>query len=226
MRIIAALEWRGQYKSLSRGRTSAASTAAKVFNVPLWSEIVTRAWSNADSQLWNHFTGSAPLVWVIKTDLNRTEAKLIDTYYKTYPKLRQYISDQVNFAREHGYAKPSVGPTTLFKGYPGRNAVVRGAAERNAVNAPIQGCCNIIKIAMIPSIRNWRRNFKSKMLLQVHDELVFDAYKPELESLKSFIKDQMEHAYQLTVPLEVDMGTGENCWSILKSRRMLRLNFI
>ena len=93
-----------------------------------------------------------------------------------------------------------------------RNAIVRGAAERNAVNAPIQGsAADIIKIAMINIFKRFEKEgFKSKMLLQVHDELVFDAHKDELEIIKPIIKYEMEHAFEMIVPLDVEMGIGEN----------------
>jgi DNA polymerase-1 len=148
-----------------------------------------------------------------QTDLSRGEAKdLIETYYKTYPKLRNYISEQIDFARENGYVQTVLGRRRYLKDINGSNQVVRGAAERNAVNAPIQGsAADIIKIAMINIHKKLEEeNYKSKMLLQVHDELVFDAHKPELEKLKTMVKHEMEHAYKLTVPLDVDLGVGEN----------------
>ena len=137
---------------------------------------------------------------------------MIDTYYKTYPKLRSYISDQINFARENGYVQTVLGRRRYLKDINASNQVVRGAAERNAVNAPVQGsAADIIKIAMIKIHEKLEKeNFKSKMLLQVHDELVFDAYKPELENLKTLVKHEMENAYKLLVPLDVDLGTGQN----------------
>jgi len=105
-----------------------------------------------------------------------------------------------------------LGRRRYLKDINGSNQVVRGAAERNAVNAPIQGsAADIIKIAMINIHKKLEaENYKSKMLLQVHDELVFDAYKPELEKLKTMVKHEMENAYKLTVPLDVDLGVGEN----------------
>lgn len=148
-----------------------------------------------------------------QTDLSRTEAKeLIDTYYTTYPKLRNYISDQIEIAREKGYVQTVLGRRRYLKDINSGNAVVRGAAERNAVNAPIQGsAADIIKVAMI-NIHNKLQdnNFKTKMLLQVHDELVFDVYKSELEDIKNMVKSEMENAYALEVPLVVDLGVGQD----------------
>ena len=149
-----------------------------------------------------------------QTDLSRSESKeLIDTYYATYPKLRNYINEQIGFARENGYVQTVLGRRRYLNDINSRNAVVRGAAERNAVNAPIQGsAADIIKIAMIRIYEKLQSgNFKSKMLLQVHDELVFDVYKPELEAIKILVKTEMEKAYTLEVPLVVDLGVG-NDW--------------
>ena len=108
--------------------------------------------------------------------------------------------------------QPVLGRRRYLKDINGSNAIVRGAAERNAVNAPIQGsAADIIKIAMINIHKQLTEaNYKSKMLLQVHDELVFDIYKPELEDLKVMIKTEMENAYELLVPLDVELGIGKN----------------
>jgi DNA polymerase-1 len=122
------------------------------------------------------------------------------------------MSEQVDFARDNGYVQTVLGRRRYLKDINGSNAIVRGAAERNAVNAPIQGsAADIIKIAMINIHRKLEKgNYKSKMLLQVHDELVFDIYNPELEELKNLIKSEMENAYKLDVPLDVEVGVGEN----------------
>ncbi|MEE2772934.1 MAG: DNA polymerase, partial [Bacteroidota bacterium] len=120
--------------------------------------------------------------------------------------------DQVAFARENGYVSTVLGRRRYLKDINSRNAVVRGAAERNAVNAPIQGsAADIIKLAMI-NIHNKleEEQYKTRMLLQVHDELVFDAHKDELEKVQKMIKTEMENAYKLSVPLEVDLGIGQN----------------
>ena len=132
--------------------------------------------------------------------------------YKTYPKLRNYISEQIDYAREHGYVQTILGRRRYLRDINSQNAVVRGAAERNAVNAPIQGsAADIIKLAMINIHRRLKaEKFKTKMLLQVHDELVFDVYKPELEEIKKLVRSEMESAFIMDVPLDVDMGTGLN----------------
>ena len=126
-----------------------------------------------------------------QTNLNRTEAKeLIEAYYATYPQLKSYMNEQVDFARENGYVTTVLGRRRYLKDINSQNAVVRGAAERNAVNAPIQGsAADIIKIAMINIHRRMEKeNWQSKMLLQVHDELVFDVPKTEVDSLSAMVK--------------------------------------
>ena len=122
------------------------------------------------------------------------------------------MSAQVDFARDNGYVETVLQRRRYLKDINSRNAIVRGAAERNAVNAPIQGsAADIIKIAMIKIFKRFEKEgFKSKMLLQVHDELVFDAHKDELEIIKPIIKYEMEHAFEMIVPLDVEMGIGEN----------------
>ncbi|MBG43285.1 MAG: DNA polymerase I [Aequorivita sp.] len=213
LRIIAALsEEDNMIEAFKNGEDIHASTAAKVFNVPL-KEVTREQRSNAKTVNFGIIYGVSAFGLSNQTDLSRGEAKdLIDTYYKTYPKLRSYISEQIQFARENGYVETVMGRRRYLKDINGSNQVVRGAAERNAVNAPIQGsAADIIKIAMINIHKKLEaENYKSKMLLQVHDELVFDAYKPELEKLKTMVKHEMENAYTLSVPLDVDLGVGEN----------------
>ncbi len=213
LRIIAALsEEDTMIEAFKNGEDIHASTASKVFNVPL-EEVTREQRSNAKTVNFGIIYGVSAFGLSNQTDLSRGEAKdLIDTYYKTYPKLRNYISEQIQFARENGYVETVMGRRRYLKDINGSNQVVRGAAERNAVNAPIQGsAADIIKIAMINIHKKLEEeNYKSKMLLQVHDELVFDAYKPELEKLKTMVKHEMENAYKLTVPLDVDLGVGEN----------------
>jgi DNA polymerase-1 len=178
----------------------------------LW-EVTREQRNNAKTVNFGIIYGVSAFGLSNQTDLSRSEAKeLIDTYYKTYPKLRNYIGEQIEFAREHGYVQTVLGRRRYLSGINGSNAVVRGAAERNAVNAPIQGsAADIIKIAMINIYNKLTEgDFKSRMLLQVHDELVFDAYKSELSRLKPLIKTEMENAFSLAVPLEVDLGEGKN----------------
>ncbi|MGB5430912.1 DNA polymerase I [Eudoraea sp.] len=213
LRIIASLsEETTMIEAFKNGEDIHASTASKVFNVPL-DEVTREQRGNAKTVNFGIIYGVSAFGLSNQTELSRTEAKeLIDTYYKTYPKLRNYISDQIDFAREHGYVQTVLGRRRYLKDINGSNAIVRGAAERNAVNAPIQGsAADIIKIAMINIHRKLKEgNFKTKMLLQVHDELVFDVFKPELEDLQVMIRTEMQNAYELLVPLVVELGIGEN----------------
>ena len=213
LRVIAALsEEENMINAFKNGEDIHASTAAKVFNVPL-NEVTREQRSNAKTVNFGIIYGVSAFGLSNQTNLSRSESKeLIDTYYATYPKLREYVSKQVDFARDNGYVQTVLGRRRYLKDINSRNAVVRGAAERNAVNAPIQGsAADIIKIAMI-NIHNKLNegNYKTKMLLQVHDELVFDVYKPELETMKSLIKHEMENAYTMSVPLDVDFDIGDN----------------
>ncbi|MBQ4913973.1 DNA polymerase I [Maribacter sp. MMG018] len=213
LRIIAALsEETTMIEAFKNGEDIHASTASKVFNVPL-EEVTREQRSNAKTVNFGIIYGVSAFGLSNQTDLSRSEAKeLIDTYYKTYPKLRNYISEQIDFAREHGYVQTVLGRRRYLKDINGSNAIVRGAAERNAVNAPIQGsAADIIKIAMINIHKKLSEgNFKSKMLLQVHDELVFDIFKPELDELKTMIQSEMQNAFELSVPLDVEVGIGHN----------------
>jgi DNA polymerase-1 len=213
LRIIAALSGdEGMVTAFQNQEDIHQATAAKVFGVPL--EEVTRAQrSNAKTVNFGIVYGVSAFGLSQQTDLNRTEAKeLIDTYYATYPKLRTYIQEQVDFARDNGYVTTVLGRRRYLKDINSQNAVVRGAAERNAVNAPIQGsAADIIKLAMIAIQKKLdEEQWKSKMLLQVHDELVFDVPLNELESLKTMVKTEMENAFSLPVPLVVDIGIGKN----------------
>ena len=126
--------------------------------------------------------------------------------------MRAYIKDQVDFARDHGYVATVLGRRRYLKDINSQNAIVRGAAERNAVNAPIQGsAADIIKLAMIAIQKRLKsESWKSKMLLQVHDELVFDVPKEEIDDLKTMVKNEMENAFDIDVPLVVDIGIGNN----------------
>ena len=213
LRIIAALsEEETMIEAFKNGEDIHASTASRVFNVPL-TEVSREQRSNAKTVNFGIIYGVSAFGLSNQTDLSRGEAKeLIDTYYETYPKLRAYMSKQVDFARDNGYVQTVLGRRRYLKDINSRNAVVRGAAERNAVNAPIQGsAADIIKIAMINIYDKLQASgYKSKMLLQVHDELVFDIYKPELDAMKTLIKTEMENAYTLNVPLDVDLDIGDN----------------
>jgi DNA polymerase-1 len=213
LRIIAALsEEDTLIEAFKKGEDIHASTASKVFGIPI-EEVTREQRSNAKTVNFGIIYGVSAFGLSNQTDLSRKEAKeLIDTYYETYPKLRSYMNNQVNFARDNGYVQTVLGRRRYLKDINSNNAIVRGAAERNAINAPIQGsAADIIKIAMISVHQKLDAGaFKTKMLLQVHDELVFDVYKEELATVQDLIKNEMENAFKLTVPLVVDIGMGAN----------------
>ena len=213
LRVIAAMsQEETMIEAFKNGEDIHASTAAKVFNVSL-SDVTREQRGNAKTVNFGIIYGVSAFGLSNQTDLSRTEAKeLIETYYETYPKLRKYMSSQVDFARDHGCVTTLSNRRRYLKDINSRNAIVRGAAERNAVNAPIQGsAADVIKIAMINIYNKLQQGgFKTKMLLQVHDELVFDVYKPELETMKVLIKEEMENAYTLRVPLDIEMDVGSN----------------
>lgn len=213
LRLIAELSGDEAMKtSFLNGEDIHRATASKVFNVPL-EEVTREQRSNAKTVNFGIIYGVSAFGLSQQTDLSRKEAKeLIETYYETYPTLKSYIAKQIDFARENGYVETLLGRRRYLKNINSQNSIVRSGDERNAVNAPIQGsAADIIKIAMIniQKILN-QGQYKSKMLLQVHDELVFDIYKDELEILKPIIKHEMENAYKLSIPLTVDMDMGDN----------------
>ncbi len=213
LRIIAALSGEeNMIKAFQNNEDIHRSTAAKVFNVPI-EEVTAAQRSNAKTVNFGIIYGVSAFGLSNQTSLSRKEsAELIDAYYATYPKLKSYMSEQVDFARENGYVQTVLGRRRYLKDINSANAVVRSGAERNAVNAPIQGsAADIIKIAMINIYKKLTsENWKSKMLLQVHDELVFDVHLSELEKIKPMIKHEMENAIKLDVPLDVEIGVGKN----------------
>lgn len=213
LRVIAALsEENNMISAFVNGEDIHAATASRVFGVPI-GEVTREQRSQAKTVNFGIIYGVSAFGLSNQTDLSRSESKdLIDLYFATYPKLQDYIQNQIEFARENGYVQTVLGRRRYLRDINAGNAVVRGAAERNAVNAPIQGsAADIIKIAMINIHRSLsERSFKSKMLLQVHDELVFDVFKPELEEIRVLIKSEMENAFTLKVPLVVDIDTGNN----------------
>ncbi len=213
LRVIAALSGeKNMIEAFLQNQDIHRSTAAKVFNVDIQS--VTREQrSHAKTVNFGIIYGVSAFGLSNQTELSRSESKeLIDTYYQTYPQLKVFIDKQIHFARENGYVETILGRRRYLPDINSRNQVVKGAAERNAVNAPIQGsAADIIKIAMINIYNLLKDNkLKTKMLLQVHDELIFDVPKNELDFVKPLIKKTMEEAYQFAVPLVVDLGVGKN----------------
>ncbi|MFV0248044.1 MAG: DNA polymerase I [Tenacibaculum sp.] len=213
LRIIAALSGeKNMMEAFKKGEDIHASTASRVFEVAI-DRVSREQRSQAKTINFGIIYGVSAFGLSNQTTLSRKEAKvLIDAYYQSYPELRNYVAKQIDFAREYGYVETLLKRRRYLKDINSRNTVVKGAAERNAVNAPIQGsAADIIKLAMINIHRQLiNKNYQSKMLLQVHDELVFDVCKNELESLTVIIKHEMENAFPLSIPLKVDIGVGNN----------------
>lgn len=213
LRIIAALSKdEGMLGAFKNHEDIHAATAAKVFNVNL-DRVSREQRSNAKTINFGIIYGVSAFGLSQQTNLSRTESKeLIEAYYSTYPMLRSYIYEQIDFARDNGYVSTILGRRRYLKDINSQNAILRGSAERNAVNAPIQGsAADIIKLAMIAIQKRLKsENKNSKMILQVHDELVFDVPKYEIDEIKILIKEEMENAFKLEVPLVVDIGIGSN----------------
>lgn len=213
LRIIASLSnEENMINAFKKNEDIHASTASAVFNVPI-NQVSKEQRSNAKVVNFGIIYGVSAFGLSNQTNLNRTESKeLIEKYFEKYPKLKQYINNQISFARNNGYVETVLGRRRYLKDINSQNSVVRGAAERNAINAPVQGsAADIIKIAMINIQRKLSKgNYKSKMLLQIHDELVFDVFKPELNEMIELTKNEMEKAFEINVPLTVDLNYGLN----------------
>lgn len=199
-------------KDFREGRDIHAATAARVFHKPI--EDVTRdERRKAKTANFGIIYGISAFGLAERMEVSRTEAKeLIDSYFATYPMVKTYMEKSVKAAREQGYIVTQYGRRRYLPDINSRNAVVRGYAERNAVNAPIQGtAADIIKIAMVRIAERFKaEGIRSKMILQVHDELNFSVLPNELEKVKQIVTDEMEHACTLTVPLIADCGEGKN----------------
>ena len=213
LRIIASLSnEENMINAFKKKEDIHASTASAVFNVPI-NQVSKEQRSNAKVVNFGIIYGVSAFGLSNQTNLNRTESKeLIEKYFEKYPKLKQYINNQISFARNNGYVETVLGRRRYLKDINSQNSVVRGAAERNAINAPVQGsAADIIKIAMINIQKKLSKgNYKSKMLLQIHDELVFDVFKPELNEMIELTKNEMEKAFEINVPLTVDLNYGLN----------------
>lgn len=213
LRLIAAIsEEENMIKAFQNGEDIHASTASKLFNIPL-EEVTKTQRSQAKTVNFGILYGQGAFALAEQTGLSRKEAKeMIESYFKTYPNLKKYMANQVVKAQEMGYVETILNRKRHLKDINSANFVVKAHAERNAVNAPIQGsAADVIKLAMIKIDEQLtKQNLKTKMLLQVHDELVFEAPEEELEIVTALIKKEMESAYEATVPLLVEVGVGDN----------------
>ena len=213
LRIIAELSGdEGMITAFTEGLDIHTATASKVYNVPV-EEVTSDMRRNAKTVNFGIVYGISAFGLSERLNIPRGEAKeIIDQYFEKYPGVKAYMKKCIEEARINGYVKTIMDRRRYLRDINSANAVVRGFAERNAINAPIQGSsADMIKIAMINIHKEMtKRKFKSKMLLQVHDELVFDAHKYELDEIKTMIHDLMVNAIPLKVPLVVEMNTGDN----------------
>ena len=189
-----------------------ASTAAKIYKIPL-EDVSSDMRRKAKTANFGIIYGISVFGLSERLSISRAESKeLIDGYFDTYPQVKAYMDKSIKTAQEKGYVETIFGRKRFLPDINSRNATVRGYAERNAINAPIQGsAADIIKVAMIRIYKRFKdENLKSKMILQVHDELNFNVYINETEKITQIVKDEMENAYKLSVSLKVEYGTGKN----------------
>ncbi len=213
LRIMASMSKdEGMLKAFNDGVDIHAATAAKVYKVSIL-EVDRSMRSNAKSVNFGIIYGISAFGLSQNIGVSRTEAKqIIDGYFKEFPKIKEYMDFSIEKARENEFVATILGRRRYLKEINSRNGMLRAMAERNAINAPIQGsAADIIKKAMIDvQSEIEKQNLKSKMLLQVHDELVFDMHKDEENLLKDLVKQNMENAVELDVPIIVDLGIGNN----------------
>jgi DNA polymerase-1 len=213
LRLIAEISGEeNMIKAFQDGEDIHASTAAKLFKIPL-EEVSKTQRGQAKTVNFGIIYGQGAFALAEQTGMSRTEAKqMIEAYFETYPKLKEYMAAQVSKAREQGYVETILGRKRHLKDINSNNFVVRGHAERNAVNAPVQGsAADVVKLAMIKIDKELdAQNLKTKMLLQVHDELIFEAPADEVEAASKLIKTEMERALETKVPLLVEVGVGKN----------------
>jgi DNA polymerase-1 len=213
LRIIAALSKdKNMLEAFRSGQDIHASTASKVYNIPI-DEVTREQRSHAKMVNFGIIYGISAFGLSERLGIARREAKeIIDNYFEQFPGIKEYMDHSIQYAREHGYVETVLGRKRYLRDITSANAVVRGFAERNAINSPIQGsAADMIKLAMI-KIHDYlkKEKLQSKMILQVHDELIFDAHKDEADQLMKAVKKLMAEAMKLDVPMEVDANTGNN----------------
>jgi DNA polymerase-1 len=213
LRIIAEMaDEKNMLEAFSNGLDIHTATAAKVYGITI-EEVTSTQRRNAKAVNFGIIYGQSAFGLSQGLGIPRKEAQeIIENYFTQYPGIKKYMSDTIEFAKANGYVETLMKRRRYLRDINSANATVRGFAERNAINAPIQGsAADMIKVAMI-NIHNELKsmNIKSRMILQVHDELVFDVYKPELDLIKPIIEKHMKEALPLNVPIEVGMGVGVN----------------
>lgn len=213
LRVIAELSGdEGMIEAFNRRLDIHAATAAKVYGVP-FSEVTKEMRRNAKTVNFGIIYGISAFGLSERLSIARKEAaQIIEQYFTKYPKVKVYMDNTIAFARKTGYVETIKGRRRYITDINSGNSVVRGYAERNAINAPIQGsAADMIKIAMINIFEAFgEKKINSRMIMQVHDELVFDVHKDEINIVKQIVQDKMKHAIEMSVPIEVEMSIGEN----------------
>ncbi len=212
LRLIADLSGdKGMLEAFTSGHDIHTATASKVYGVG-YDEVTKDMRRNAKTVNFGIVYGVSAFGLSERLGIPRREAAdIIKSYFEKYPGVKEYMNKSIEFAKEHGFVETVLGRRRYLKDINSANAVVRGFAERNAINAPIQGSsADMIKVAMINIHREMKKlNLKTRMILQVHDELVFDMYKEEEETVREIVATKMKDAIELSVPIVVDMNTGQ-----------------
>lgn len=213
LRIITHLSGdQAMSEAFREGLDIHAATASRVYKVPI-EEVTKDMRRHAKAVNFGIIYGMSAFGLAERLGISRSEAaSIIENYFKEYVGIQQYIKNNIEFARQHGYVETMLGRRRYLRDINASNSVVRNFAERNAVNAPIQGSsADMIKIAMSNIYKAMNdKQLQSKMILQVHDELVFDAVIDELDTLKELVKDKMTNALPLNIPVVVELNTGIN----------------
>lgn len=213
LRIMADLsEDPNMIEAFTSGKDIHAATAAKIYKIPI-EEVTPDMRRKAKTANFGIIYGISVFGLSDRLNIPRSEAKeLINGYFETYPHIKEYMDKSIQIAREKGYVETISGRKRMLPDINSKNSIVRGYAERNAINAPIQGsAADIIKIAMVRIFDRFEKNgLKARMILQVHDELNFSVPENEIEIVEHIVKEEMENAYQLKVPLIADSGIGKN----------------
>ncbi len=202
----------GMIDAFNRHEDIHRTTAAKVFGVAP-EKVTTDMRRKAKEVNFGLLYGIGPYGLKIRLGISQSEAKeVIDTYFQRFPRVREYINGTIDYAHKHGYVETLLGRRRYLANINSKNSAVRMAEERQAINMPIQGsAADMIKLAMINIYREMKKQeMKSRMILQVHDELVFEAPKSELKELERLVADEMKNAMKLDVPVDVEVGTGPN----------------
>jgi DNA polymerase-1 len=213
LRLIAEISQdKNMLDAFAQGHDIHTATAAKVYGLPL-SEVSSTQRRNAKAVNFGIIYGQSAFGLSQNLGIPRKEAaEIIESYFQQYPGIKQYMQNTMISAREKGYVETIMGRRRYLRDINSQNATIRGFAERNAINAPIQGsAADMIKLAMIKIHQDIiDQKLASRMTMQVHDELVFDVPKGEVEAMRAIIVERMKNAMPVAVPIEVEIGQGNN----------------